>query len=139
MSRRRVWLDTNVTLDLILERDPFVEDVATIFSLHEALEIEIYISTLSLANIAYVVKKNGRNPFLVVATLLKWVNIISLDVTHFEKNLATNFKDFEDGLQYFSAMSVKDVKCIITRDKVDFKSSAIPVFTPKEFLKTIAL
>ncbi|MFM8848791.1 MAG: type II toxin-antitoxin system VapC family toxin [Cytophagales bacterium] len=132
---KRIWLDANVVLDLVLNREGFVEDASKLFLLHEAGEIEIYLSTLSLANIAYIVKKNGKNPFAVIARLLKWVNVISLSRAHFEKNIDSSFSDFEDGLQYFSSLEVKNVEAIITRNKADFKASKVPVLTPKEFLK----
>jgi predicted nucleic acid-binding protein len=135
--RRRIWVDTNVVLDVILERDGFVEEASELFLLHESAEIEIIISTLSLANIAYVVKRRGKNPFLVIAGLLKWITVVSLERAHFEKNVNSAFRDFEDGLQYFSAADVARIEAIITRNTKDFKSSSIPVLTPAQFLKTI--
>jgi predicted nucleic acid-binding protein len=134
---RRIWLDTNVVLDVILEREGFVEEASELFLLHESSEIEIIISTLSLANIAYVVKKKGKNPFLVIAGLLKWITVVSLDRTHFEKNVSSSFRDFEDGIQYFSAASVVGIEAIITRNTKDFKAASIPVLTPTQFLLTI--
>lgn len=134
---RRVWLDTNVVLDLILEREGFVEEASELFLLHESSEIEINISVLSLANIAYVVKKKGGNPFRVVAGLLKWISVVSLERIHFENNVSSSFRDFEDGLQYFSAVKVVGIEAIITRNIRDFKSSSIPVLTPAQFLLTI--
>jgi predicted nucleic acid-binding protein len=135
---KRIWLDTNVVLDVVLDREGFVEEASELFLLHEAAEVEIFISALSLANIAYIVKKNGKNPFHVVAGLLKWINVVSLDRIHLEKNINSSFRDFEDGLQYFSSMDVKNIEAIITRDKTDFKKSKIPVLTPKEFLKIVS-
>lgn len=135
---KRIWLDTNVVLDVILEREGFVEEASELFLLHEASEIEIFISTLSLANIAFVVKKNGKNPFIVVSGLLKWINVTSLERVHFEKIVNSSFRDFEDGLQYFSSLNVRNIEAIITRNKADFKASKIPVLTPKEFLKIVS-
>ncbi|MFM7431273.1 MAG: type II toxin-antitoxin system VapC family toxin [Flammeovirgaceae bacterium] len=136
---KRIWLDTNVVLDVILEREGFVEEASELFLLHQASEIEIFISTLSLANIAFVVKKFGRNPFVVVSGLLKWINVTSLERVHFEKTVNSSFRDFEDGLQYFSSLNVRNIEAIITRNKADFKASKIPVLTPKEFLKIVSL
>jgi predicted nucleic acid-binding protein len=133
---RRIWLDTNVVLDVIFERDGFVEEASELFLLHEAAEVEIIISTLSLANIAYVVKKRSKDLFLVIAGLLKWITVVNLERAHFEKNVNSAFRDFEDGLQYFSAADVARIEAIITRNTKDFKS-LIPVFTLAQFLKTI--
>ncbi|MBY0433985.1 MAG: twitching motility protein PilT [Cyclobacteriaceae bacterium] len=56
---------------------------------------------------------------------------------HFENNVSSSFRDFEDGLQYFSAVKVVGIEAIITRNIRDFKSSSIPVLTPAQFLLTI--
>lgn len=136
---QRVFLDTNVVLDFVLDRDPFTEEAQRIFLLHQEERINIYISALTLANVAHIVKRNGKNPFLVIERLLYWIEVIDLERNHFEKNIRSQFKDFEDGLQFYAASEVSGVDVIVTRDKADFKASDIPVRSPKEFLKQLAL
>lgn len=135
----QVFLDTNVVLDFVLDRDPFVKEAQKIFLLHESERIAIHTSALTLANVAYIVRRNGKNPFKVIERLLFWIYLIDLERSHFEKNLRSQFKDFEDGLQFYAASEINGVDAIITRDKADFKYADIPVLTPKEFLKQFEL
>ncbi len=135
MKRKKIFLDTNVVLDFVLNRIEFVENARTIFLWHEAGRIQIYVSALTLANIAYIVKKNGKDPFVVVSELIKWVEVIPLELLHFQKNATSDFKDFEDGLQYFSALETADIEAIVTRDITDFRTAGIPVITPTDFVK----
>ena len=135
MSQRKIFLDTNIVLDYVLARKDFVEPAQKIFLLHELEEIEIFVSALTLANVAYVVEKNGRDPFQVIRNLIKWVKIIPLQNFHFQKVLSSSFKDFEDGLQNFSAEDIPGIEAIITRDLKGFKPSTIPVFSSNDFVK----
>lgn len=137
MSATRILLDTNVVLDFVLKREGFVEKAQIIFLWHEQSKIEIHISTLTLANTAYIVKKNDKDPFAVTSVLVKWLKIIPLQLIHFEKNLASNFKDFEDGLQYFSALVAGNIEAIVTRNSKDFSASVISVQSPDEFIKSM--
>lgn len=135
MTKKKIFLDTNVVLDFVLKREGFVDSARTIFQWHEMGKVQIYVSTLTLANTAYIVKKNGRDPFLVVSELIKWVEVIPLELMHFQSNITSSFKDFEDGLQYFSALETGGIEIIITRNSKDFRPSAISVLTPKDFIK----
>ncbi len=135
MMYYHVFLDTNVVLDFVLDRDPFKTESEAIFLLREKEKIAIYVSALSLANIAHLVKGHGRSPVVTTEHLLHWVNVIDLKRNHFERNIRSQFKDFEDGLQYYAALEVNNIDAIVTRDRTGFKTSDIPVLTPKEFLK----
>lgn len=135
---QHVFLDTNVILDFVLNREPFVKNTEGIFQLYDDKRIMVYTSALSIANIAYVVKRNGRDPFRVVSSILEWIPIIDLKAIHFQKTVRSKFSDFEDGLQFYAASEIKEIDGIITRDKNGFKSADIPVYTPQEFLKQFA-
>lgn len=139
MSHRKIFLDTNVVLDLVLDRKGFVEVAQKIFNLHEQEEIAIYISALTLANVAYIVKKNGKDPFHVTSALIKWVNVIPLHTIHFQRNINSSFKDFEDGLQFFAAEEIPGMEAIVTRDAEGFKASTIPVLEANEFIELFKL
>ncbi len=135
MSQRKIFLDTNIVLDFVLARKDFVEPAEKIFLLREQEEIEIFISALTLANVAYVVEKNGRDPFQITRTLMKWVTIIPLTASHFQRVLSSSFNDFEDGLQNFSAEEIQGMEAIVTRDHKGFKQSMIPVLSSSDFMK----
>ncbi len=131
----RIFLDTNILLDVVLNRELFVADAEKIFLLQDEGHLTIYVSALTLANVSHIVKRNGKDPYKVIGSILKWVEVVDLELNHFEKTLASQFRDFEDGLQFFSASEINSIDAIITRDKSDFKPSTIPVYTPQEFLK----
>jgi len=134
---KKVFLDTNILLDILLDREELVEASAKVFSKADSGDIRIFVSALSFANIFYVLSKasspeNARNALQRVETL---VEIIDLNGKIIKLSLNdTGFKDFEDGLQYYSAIE-NTAEIIITRNLKDFKTAKIPVMTPEAFLK----
>lgn len=131
----KVFLDTNVMIDLIITRIPFYESIAAIIKIAEKNEIELYTSSLSFVNTFYVSSKvNSKES--VIETLKKFriiCNVSIIDELNIDKSLISNFEDFEDAVQYNSAL-FHVCKYIITRDKKGFKNSKITVMTPEEFL-----
>lgn len=130
----RIFLDTDVLLDVILERKGFSEEALQILELQDNNRINAYTSTLSLANIAYFSRKFGKDPFQIIGTLMRWITIVGLEKKHFDQVVNSSFKDFEDGLQYFTSLEVDGLDAIITRNVKDYRNSSVPIFTPKEFL-----
>ena len=135
---KRIFLDTNVVLDLVLGRSEFLSEAKHIFELNSNGDIDLFVSSLTLANVSYIAKRNGKDPFFVIRKLLDWLSVIDLQTRFFHQTLTSAFKDFEDGLQYFCASSIQGLDIIITRNKKDFQSSIIPVLTPAEFVKTLS-
>jgi len=135
---KKVFIDTNIILDLLGERKPFYDSAAKIATLADQKKIILVVSPISFATISYVLAKFENN--LTVINKLRKFKIICeiciIDESIIEKGLNFTFKDFEDALQYFSAI---DANCeiIITRNGKDFKKSLIPVMSPDEFLNSI--
>lgn len=133
-----LFLDTNVLIDLIDKREPFYNDIAVIASLAESKKLSLAVSSLSFVNTVYVVSRNIEEK-LVLDALKKFriiCNVSTIDEIVIDKSLISNFNDFEDAVQYFSALHHKS-EIIITRNKKDFKNSEIPVMSPTEFLATL--
>ena len=132
----KVFVDTNIVKDLLAKREPFYKDAQDLFTLSDKKEIQLQISSLSFANAYYSIVKHHKSvdakKYLSKFKVL--VEILPLEDKAIELALASDFGDFEDGLQYFIAM---DYECdiIVTRNKKDFKSSKIPVMTAAEYLK----
>ena len=99
----QLFLDTNVILDLALNRLELVKDAESIFALSDQNKIDIYISSLTLSTVAYFADKHKLNPFVIVKKFLECTHVIELDATCFKQVLTSDFLDFEDGLQYFCA------------------------------------
>lgn len=132
----RLLIDSNIVIDLLSKRENFYHEAALLFSRADKKELELTISSLTFANTNYVLTK--LIPIKEVReTLRKFkvlVEVLSLDDKITELALSDdNFPDFEDGLQYYSALE-NQIDVIITRNKKDFKNSKIPVLTAKEFL-----
>lgn len=136
---KKILIDTNIILDLLAKRKNFYLDSMKIFSLADNNKAKLYISTLSIANSHYILHdmmkvKKARE---ILGKFKVLVNSVSLRDKIIELALNdSNFKDFEDGIQYYSAL---DAKCdlILTRNIKDFKNSKIPVMKPIEFLSKI--
>ncbi|MDP2722020.1 MAG: PIN domain-containing protein [Bacteroidales bacterium] len=134
----RLFLDTNVMLDLLGERDPFYVSAAKIATLADKRSLQIIVSALSYATISnFLTKYDGLEKTKDKLRKFKVISeICELDDVIIEKGLNSDFSDFEDSLQYFSALRA-ECDIIITRNGKDFKKSEIPVMTPDEFLNSI--
>lgn len=131
----RVFLDTNIMIDLIISRHPFHKGIAEIVKIAEKKELKLYTSSLSFVNTFYVASKNNTKE-LVIESLKKFriiCDVTIIDELNVDKSLLSDFEDFEDAVQYNSAI-YHDCEYIITRDKKGFKNSKITVMTPDEFL-----
>ena len=134
----RIFLDTNVILDLLGERVPFFDSIAKIATLADLKKLTLIVSPLSFTTIDYVLNKyetsesvlNKLRKFKIICEVCE-VNEETID-----KALNSSFKDFEDAVQYFSALQ-SNCSIIITRNGNDFKHSTIPIMTAEEYLSSI--
>ncbi len=134
----RIFLDTNVILDLLGERVPFFDSIAKVATLADQKKLAIIVSPLSFTTIDYVLNKyessesvlNKLRKFKIICEVCE-VNEETID-----KALNSNFKDFEDAVQYFIALQA-NCSIIITRNGKDFKNSTIPIMTAEEYLSSI--
>jgi predicted nucleic acid-binding protein len=135
---RKIFLDTNILLDLLAYRMPFYTDAAELFSLADKKKLTLSISSLCLADIHYILSK--QNPWMQVRKILRnfkvLVNVLSLDDKITDLALNSEFRDFEDAIQYYTAIE-NEQELIITRNQADFKDSKLPIMTAGEFLKSI--
>lgn len=135
----RLFIDTNVMLDLLGERVPFYNSIAKVATLADRGELDLVASSLSYATVNYILLKFENQE--IVKNKLRKFKILSeiapLDEVIIEKGLNSNFTDFEDALQYFSALHSK-CNYMITRNGKDFKESKLPVMTPQEFLVSLS-
>ena len=136
---RRLFVDTNIIIDLLSRREAFYDESALLFSLADKKIIELNISSLTVANTCYILLRHTKSKKAkeILRKLRLIVNILPLDDKII--GLALNdesFSDFEDGLQYFTAIE-NNQDVIITRNLKDFKASEIPVMTAGQFLETM--
>lgn len=135
----KVLIDTNVLLDVLTVREPFYKNSAIVWSMVEEGLIKGYISAISVNNIYYIAKKlrGVDEAEEIVDKVIRDFNIISLtrEILKFSRTISK--KDFEDLIQYFSAIHI-GCDCIITRNKKDFPNDKMNVMEPAEFIKSTA-
>lgn len=132
----KIFLDTDVVLDHLADRQPFSEYAHRLFALAEQDEITLYVSALSFSNLYYILRKlkGGDGALSLLRKLKGLVKVTPVGEAEVKNALGDNFKDFEDALQCFSANAESEMKAIITRNKFDFPRSMIRVESPEEFL-----
>lgn len=135
---KKLFIDTNIIIDLLSHRDPFYDESAELFSLADRKIIELYISSLTIANTSYTLLRqtDPKKTKEILRKLRLIVKILPLDDKIIGVALNDDsFTDFEDGLQYFTAIE-NNQDLIITRNLKDFKKSKLPVMTARQFLET---
>lgn len=131
---KTVFLDTNVVIDLLDKREGFYPTAVKLFTLAYKGELSLYISPLTYATAAYILRKHPVEKLrILLANLRKLSHVALVDERIVDNALTSEFKDFEDALQYYSALK-EDVDAIVTRNVKDFSLSKLPVMTPDEFL-----
>ncbi|HIP26534.1 MAG TPA: PIN domain-containing protein [Flavobacteriaceae bacterium] len=132
----KILVDTNVVLDLLAKRESFLSEAQELFTLSDKGMLNLYVSSLTFANTYYILsqklKMNDVRKILRKFKVL--VNVLSMDDKIIDLSLDSDFKDFEDAIQYYTAIE-NGIDLIITRNLKDFKSAKIPVFTAKNYLK----
>ena len=135
----RLLIDTNIVMDLLSKREKFYDEAAALFSRAEKKELVLTITSLTFANTNYILTKlkSAKEAREILRKFKVLVELLNLDDKIAELALSDeSFPDFEDGLQYYSAIE-NQIDVIITRNKKDFKNSKIPVLSTKEFLALI--
>jgi predicted nucleic acid-binding protein len=135
---QRIFLDTNVMLDLLGERNPFYNSIAKIATFADDNKLILIVSPISYATVSYFISK-FENSKIAIQKLRKFKvisEVCSINEQTIEKGLNSDFSDFEDALQFYNAVESK-CDIIITRNAKDFKKSTLPVMTPDEFLNSL--
>jgi predicted nucleic acid-binding protein len=131
-----VFVDTDIVLDLLGNRKPFYRHAAELFSIADRSELTIFVSSLSFSNLNYILSKQyssnqARKVLMKFKTL---VTVLSVSDKVVELALLSDFKDFEDALQYYTALE-NGVTLLLTRNLKDYKTAGIPIMTAEQYLK----
>ena len=132
-----LFLDTNIVMDLLEKREPYCNDAVRLFTMAYNRQVSLVVSPMTYSTASYLLRKHGSEG---VRNLLSNFRRLSRVATTNERtvddSLASQFTDFEDAMQYYTALKAK-ADIIITRNGKDFANSKIPVMTAAEFLATI--
>jgi predicted nucleic acid-binding protein len=131
----RVFVDSDVVLDVALARQPFLDASKVVLSLLENGRAVGFISSNSITNIYYILRKAGGDQKArgFLTSILKYLTVIPVDHNCILTALRSDFGDFEDGVQHFAALS-NQCECIVTRNVEDYTKSELNVYLPIEFL-----
>lgn len=132
----KVLLDTNVVLDVLLERQPYYFASSEIFLLSSKRDLELFITSTIVTDLYYIISKilSKKKAKDFLTNLLDIVDVCGVDKNIILDAMISDFGDLEDTVQYFASKSA-NINVILTRNKKDFKFSEIKVLTPAEFLK----
>ncbi len=132
----RVFVDTDVLLDVAFKRKPFFNTSKIIVGMVETNKIWGHISSNCVANLYYILRKAGgelkAREFIL--TIMDFMTIIPIYHHTIQEALASTFTDLEDAIQYLAALEHR-CEYIITRNLVDYRSSKIPTMMPEDFIK----
>lgn len=131
----RVFVNTNIILDLLSRREPFYPAAAKLFSEADRGKLRIYVSSLSFATIYYIVAKNTSpaKARQIIGQFKVLVHVLSVDDKIIELALSSPFSDFEDAIQYYAAIE-NNINILLTRNIKDYKKSEIPIMSVEDFL-----
>jgi predicted nucleic acid-binding protein len=129
-----VFCDTNILMDVLLDREPFVAEARKLWFLAERGRIQGTVSALSFPNVYYVARKTrGHEAALAMLKAMRdTFQIVECDAQIIHQAMDSKFADYEDAIQHFSALRV-NAACMVSRNPRHFPKSSLPVLTPHEF------
>lgn len=128
--KQSVFVDTDIVLDLLARRDPFYDAAARLFSLAETGNISLAVSSLTFANLFYILRKqvSAKHAHEVLRDFKQLVTVLPVDDAIIEQSLKAGFTDFEDAIQYFSALNA-GCSALLTRNGRHYRKVSIRIFT----------
>lgn len=134
---KRLFLDTNIVIDLLERREPFCHDAVRLFAMAYHKQVRLYVSPMTYATASFLLRKHGPEGVKnLLANFRQLSKVTTANERTVDDSLASQFRDFEDALQYYSALSA-NVDVIITRNGKDFIHSQLPVMTAADYLATM--
>ena len=132
----KIFIDSDVILDALIERAPFKENALKLITLIERKKIEGSTSPLVFANIYYIIAKTKNKNYALekIKFLKNIIKILPIDEEIVGKAIENPLKDFEDSIQYYCSLK-NNIKIIVTRNKRDFPKELIKIMDPLEYLE----
>lgn len=135
----RVLIDSDVILDSLFDRKPYADYATIILGMCETGKIIGYLTPLIYSNVYYLLRQTAKHEKVIekLKQLLEITEVLQMDRKVIENALNSQFQDFEDSLQNYSAVNNGNIDLILTRNLKDYKYSKLGVFTPETYLKSI--
>ena len=133
--RSKVFVDTDIIYDMLAKQEPHYQAAARLFTLADEGKIQIFISALTVANIHYLISKQrtAAEAKQIIRNFRLLVHIVAMNEKIIDLALNSDFSDFEDAIQYFSALE-NDIELLLTRNLKDYKKAGIVVMTAQDFI-----
>lgn len=133
----KLFIDSDVVIDFFTDREPHANPASELFELSEKGTVVLFLSAVSINNIYYIIRRflGHKKALEVVETLAEMTEIIGTTKKEIIQALKNGFSDYEDSIQYSSALTIRGLDAIITRNIKDYKNADISVMTPIDFLK----
>ena len=133
----KLFLDTNIVIDLLERREPFGQDAVRLFTMAYNKQVKLIVSPTTFATASFLLHKHGKEGVInLLSSLRRLVSVATCNERIVDDSLTSLFPDFEDAMQYYTALKV-GADAIITRNGKDFLESKIPVMTASEYLSSI--
>lgn len=130
----KLFLDTNIVVDLLESREPFCQDAVRIFTLAYNRKVQLVVSPMTYCTVSFLLRKHGTEGVRkLLSNFRQLSHVAESNERTVDDSLASEFKDFEDAMQYYTALKAK-ADIIITRNVKDFAKSKLPVMTAGEYL-----
>ena len=136
---KRVLLDTNIILDVLLNRKEFLEASSSVLESLVTRRYRGFVAATTLTNMYYIVRRvSGKTEEALTAVnkTLSWCEIAPVNRRVLDDARSANMKDFEDAVQVAAAQNI-GIDIVVTRDKTGFLDSGLDVYSPDEFLETL--
>jgi len=132
----KLLIDTNIIIDLLAKREGFYQEAQDLFTLADEKKLSLFISSITFVNTHYILSKhlNAREAQKVLIKFKVLAQVLPLDDKIINLALASDFKDFEDAIQYYTALD-NQLDMIITRNAKDFQKVKLPVLSAKEYIE----
>ena len=138
---KKVFLDTNVLIDYLARREQFFQPAAQRVQLGQDYQCQLLVSALSFATASFILESHHKQKKKVIvqkfAQFVNMCNVTPVDSLIIDEAIASRFSDFEDAMQYYSAIR-EGADAIITRNSEDFDAAQIEVYEPQQFLDMLA-
>lgn len=133
-----ILFDTNILLDVLLERHPFYNNSAVLVGLVEQQKITGFVGATTITTLHYLLEKetDRETANSAIQNILSLFNISPVNRVVLEESLTSGFNDFEDAVLHQSAIHA-NLDGIVTRNGKDFRKASLPVYAPEELLKIV--
>lgn len=134
----KILIDTNIILDIVLERQPFVEPAIRLLETAQRANIVLYVTATTVTDLYYIIRRaKGRAIALnFIVDLLQFMEVAAVDKVIIREALHSDIIDFEDAIQE-NAAKRQNIQVIVTRNEIDFKNSVLKIHNPESFLKSL--